>query len=183
MAILRLEGGTVLREGDAIAAQLSPLGITLKHWPVGVDPTLKAYLAQPALDDVAKEKVLSGLESYFTQLQTEGGYQTRDLIVLHPQLENLDTLLAKFSRPHTHDDDEVRYVIDGEGIFGFVYPDGRQLELTVEAEDYINVPAHTEHWFYLTSARRIKAVRYFSGTEGWVPHYTQTEIRLQPVAV
>ncbi|MGB8700829.1 MAG: cupin, partial [Thermosynechococcaceae cyanobacterium] len=95
----------------------------------------------------------------------------------------LDTLLAKFNRPHTHADDEVRYIVDGEGIFGFIAPDGTQLELTVQVEDYINVPARTEHWFYLTPSRRIKAVRYFSGTEGWVPNYTDTAIRMQPIAV
>jgi len=73
----------------------------------------------------------------------------------------------------------VRYVIDGEGIFGFVRPDGKQMELTIQPEEYINVPAGTEHWFYLTNARRIKAVRYFTTTEGWVPEYTETEIRMR----
>jgi 1,2-dihydroxy-3-keto-5-methylthiopentene dioxygenase len=95
---------------------------------------------------------------------------------LHPETPNLDTLLSKFERCHTHADDEVRYIIDGEGVFGFVRPDGSQVELTVQAEEYINVPAGTEHWFHLTDYKRIKAIRYFSGTEGWVPEYTDTEI-------
>ncbi|MEC4818987.1 MAG: hypothetical protein SAK29_37790 [Scytonema sp. PMC 1069.18] len=45
----------------------------------------------------------------------------------------------------------------------------------IQPEEYINVPAGTEHWFYLTSAQRIKAVRYFTGTQGWVPQYTGKE--------
>jgi len=48
----------------------------------------------------------------------------------------------------------------------------------VHAGDYIHVPAGTEHWFVLTPARRIKAVRYFVTTEGWVPRYTDTAIRV-----
>ena len=93
------------------------------------------------------------------------------LIVLHPEIPNLDAMLAKFNPIHTHSEDEVRYIVDGEGIFGFVRPDETQVELTVQPEEYINVPAGTEHWFCLTAARRVKAVRYFTGTEGWTPEY------------
>jgi 1,2-dihydroxy-3-keto-5-methylthiopentene dioxygenase len=135
-------------------------------------------LAQAALSETEKEQVLAALDCYFAQLQQEAGYQARDLIVLYPDLPNLDDLLIKFERCHTHADDEVRYIIDGEGVFGFVLPDGSQGELTVQAEEYINVPAGTEHWFHLTPARRIKAVRYFTSTAGWVPEYTETAIRI-----
>jgi 1,2-dihydroxy-3-keto-5-methylthiopentene dioxygenase len=46
----------------------------------------------------------------------------------------LNTLLSKFNRCHTHADDEVRYIIDGEGVFGFVRPDGSQVELTITSK-------------------------------------------------
>jgi 1,2-dihydroxy-3-keto-5-methylthiopentene dioxygenase len=72
--------------------------------------------------------------------------------------------------------------VDGEGIFGFVCPDKTQMELTIQPEEYINVPAGTEHWFYLTPLRRIKAVRYFVDTSGWTPEYTDTALRMQAVA-
>jgi 1,2-dihydroxy-3-keto-5-methylthiopentene dioxygenase len=127
--------------------------------------------------------VLQGLDHYFAELQTAAGYTSRDLIVIHPDVPNLDTMLAKFDRVHTHADDEVRYIVEGEGIFGFVRPDRSQVELTVQAEEYINVPAGTEHWFYLTDRRRVKAVRYFIGTEGWVPEYTETAIKFREAAI
>jgi 1,2-dihydroxy-3-keto-5-methylthiopentene dioxygenase len=103
--------------------------------------------------------------------------------VLHPEVPNLDALLSKFNSCHYHADDEVRYIVAGEGIFGFVRPDGSQVELTVQPEEFINVPANSEHWFYLTPAKRIKAVRYFTTTEGWTPEYTSTEIKFHTVAV
>ena len=180
MAILQLENGTVYRDLKDIAQQLASLNIQLNRWPVGDDPNLHHLLAKKSLNEDEKEKVLAALDGYFEQLKQTAGYQSRDLIVLHPEVPNLDALLEKFERIHTHPDDEVRYIIDGEGVFGFVLPDGSQVELTVEAEEYINVPVGTEHWFHLTEKRRIKAVRYFSGTEGWVPLYTGREIRLQP---
>ncbi|HEY9709205.1 MAG TPA: hypothetical protein V6D48_13465, partial [Oculatellaceae cyanobacterium] len=130
-----------------------------------------------------KEQVLQALDGYFEELKQSSGYESRDLIVLHPEVPNLDALLSKFSRCHYHADDEVRYIVAGEGIFGFVRPDGSQVELTVQPEEYINVPANTEHWFCLTSSKRIKAVRYFTTTEGWTPEYTDTQIKFHPAAL
>jgi 1,2-dihydroxy-3-keto-5-methylthiopentene dioxygenase len=183
MANLRLENDTTLTDLDAIAAELAPLNIQLSHWPVGDDALLQALLQKAALDDSEKEQVLQRIDRYFQQLKAAAGYTCRDLVVLHPNVPNLDTMLAKFNKVHTHADDEVRYIVEGEGIFGFVQPDGTQVELTVQPEEYINVPAGTEHWFYLTETKRIKAVRYFIGTEGWVPEYTGTPIKLSQPAV
>lgn len=169
MAILRLENGQNLTDLESIGTQLAGLKVQLNHWPTGEIPLLQL----PGLEEEQKETVLRSLDHYFESLQASDGYQSRDLIVLHPETPNLEGLLAKFSRPHTHADDEVRYIVDGEGVFGFVCPDGAQMELTIQAEEYINVPAGTEHWFYLTNLRRIKAVRYFCGMDGWVPEYTE----------
>lgn len=177
MALIRRDDDTVIESAEAIARALEPLGVTLAEWPLGSDPELRALLGQVALADDEKARVLAGLDGYFVELKARLGYQARDLIVLHAGVPGLPELLAKFERCHTHDDDEVRYIVDGEGVFGFVCPDGRQLELTVRAGEYINVPANTEHWFHLTHCRRIKAVRYFTNTAGWVPVYTGTAIR------
>jgi 1,2-dihydroxy-3-keto-5-methylthiopentene dioxygenase len=182
VAILCLEDGTRYTQLDDITRELAPLHVQLSYWPVGDNAALQHLLAQDALSDHEKEQVLQGLDSYFRQLQQTAGYQTRDLIVLHPDVPNLDTLLARFDRCHTHADHEVRYIVAGEGIFGFVRPDGSQIELTVQAEEYINVPAGTEHWFYLTAAKRVKAVRYFTTMEGWTPEYTDTPIRFRLAA-
>jgi 1,2-dihydroxy-3-keto-5-methylthiopentene dioxygenase len=183
MAILKLENGTTHTHLADISCELAPLNIQLNYWSVGEDPQLRQLLARESLEIAGKERVLVALDSYFEQLKQTGGYQSRDLIVLHPGIPNLDEMLAKFDRIHTHADDEVRYIVDGEGIFGFVRPDGSQVELTVQPEEYINVPAGTEHWFYLTPVRRVKAVRYFIDTAGWVPQYTETEIRFRQSAI
>ena len=183
MAILRLENGTTYTQLSDIARELAPLNIQLKRWPVGDSEEIRNLLAQDVLSDVEKEQVLQALDSYFEELKQTAGYHSRDLIVLHPETTNLDAMLSKFYQSHTHADDEVRYIVAGEGIFGFVRPGGDQVELTVQPEEYINVPALSEHWFYLTASRRIKAVRYFNGTEGWVPEYTGTGIRSRLAAV
>jgi 1,2-dihydroxy-3-keto-5-methylthiopentene dioxygenase len=183
MAILQLEDGKTYTKLEDIARELAPLNVQLNHWTVGEKAQIRQLLEQEILTEAEKEQVLESLDHYFQQLQQTADYQSRDLIVLHPNTPNLDTLLSKFNRCHTHADDEVRYIIDGEGIFGFVRPDGSQVELTIQPEEYINVPAGTEHWFYLTDRRRVKAVRYFTTTEGWVPEYTNTEINFRSPTV
>ena len=180
MAQLRESDGTLRATTADIAVALAPVGVRLERWPVGGGREVEALLARAALDDAEKERLLQALDRYFEKLVSEAGYKARDLIVIHPELADLEAMLARFDRCHTHDDDEVRYIIDGEGVFGFVRPDGSQVELTVSREDYIQVPAGTEHWFRMTAARRIKAVRYFTTTEGWTPRYTATPIRLAP---
>ena len=180
MAVLQLENGKTLTDLMEIGQHLAVLNIQLKQWPVGGDAVTQTLLAQPNLQDDEKEQVLRALDHYFERLEA---FHARDMIVLNPKTPNLEGMLAKFSRPHTHADDEVRYIVDGEGVFGFVCPDGTQMELTIQPCEYINVPAGTEHWFYLTPQRRIKAVRYFVDTLGWTPEYTNTEIRMQAVTV
>jgi len=179
MAILHLEDGTIYSDLKDISRELAPLNVELKKWSVGEDSQLRSLLAKEALNEEEKEQVLQGLDTYFQQLQQTQGYQSRDLIVLHSQIPQLDTLLSKFDRCHAHADAEIRYIVDGEGVFGFVRPNGSQVELTIQPEEYINVPAGTEHWFRLTNSKRIKAIRYFTTTEGWTPEYTNTEIRFQ----
>lgn len=183
MAILRLEDGTTYTRLEEIGQTLATLNVALNRWPVGNDPEIRGLLAKDALTDEEKEQVLRSLDSYFEQLKQTQGYQSRDLIVLHPQIPNLDQMMSKFEPCHTHADDEVRYIIAGEGVFGFVLPDGKQAELTIQPEEYINVPAGTEHWFHLTEAKLVKAVRYFVTTAGWIPEYTTTKIRFPALAV
>jgi 1,2-dihydroxy-3-keto-5-methylthiopentene dioxygenase len=176
MAILRLEDGTTYTELADISRELAVLNVALNSWSIE-NPETRRLLARAVLSEEETEAVLKSIDNYFEQLKEKYGYQARDLIVLHPDTPNLDTLLAKFDRCHTHADDEVRYIIEGEGVFGFVFPDGSQAELTIQPEEYINVPANSEHWFHLTDTKRVKAVRYFTTTEGWVPEYTDTVIR------
>lgn len=177
MAILRFEDGTTYTKLEDISKALAPLNVALNYWTVGDHRETRRLLDKAALSDEEKEAVLQALDGYFEELKQKEGYQARDLIVLHPNIPNLDAMLSKFQECHTHADDEVRYIVDGEGVFGFVLPDGSQVELTIQSEEYINVPANTEHWFHLSEKKRIKAVRYFITTEGWIPEYTKTVVR------
>ncbi|MFT7518020.1 MAG: 1,2-dihydroxy-3-keto-5-methylthiopentene dioxygenase [Kiritimatiellia bacterium] len=178
MAKLFLEDGSVVTDFDTVAATLRTIGYNLQTWSVGDDEALAALLQKDALSTEEKEQVLDTLDHYFQTLKTDKGYAARDLVVLHPAIPGLDEKLKTFATPHTHTDDEVRYVIDGDGVFGLVLSDGEQAEIMVERQEYLSVPANAEHWFRLSSSKRIKCIRYFAENPVWQADFTETKIRI-----
>lgn len=104
-------------------------------------------------------------------LKEARGYVEQDIVELEPGTPNLDALCDKFIGEHLHTDDEVRYVLEGEGIFDLRSKDDRWMRVTVEPGDLIVVPANLHHRFLLTSRKQIRCVRLFKDSSGWVPHY------------
>ncbi|PYX50947.1 MAG: hypothetical protein DMG76_33390 [Acidobacteria bacterium] len=51
------------------------------------------------------------------ELKRRGGYVTAGAIDVSPETPNLEVMLAKFNREHWHDEDEVRFIIHGPGLF------------------------------------------------------------------
>ncbi|MCB9718896.1 MAG: cupin domain-containing protein [Myxococcales bacterium] len=128
---------------------LAAVGVLYEH--LIVDPV--AY--QPPLD----------------RLKAARGYVEQDVIELHPQTPKLDEICAKFIDEHLHTDDEVRYVLEGEGIFDIRSSDDRWMRVTVTEGDLLVVPANLHHRFLLTERKHIRCVRLFKDSAGWVPHY------------
>jgi 1,2-dihydroxy-3-keto-5-methylthiopentene dioxygenase len=114
------------------------------------------------------------LEAYEQPLDVfmrENGYVTRDEIQLSPATPNLAAIEAKFDREHLHTDDEVRYVLEGEGIFDIRSEDDRWMRVVVTAGDLISVPKDRHHRFMLTELKQIRCARLFVDVSGWTPHY------------
>ncbi len=177
MARIIFPDQTDTRDLPVIQKILAALDITLHNWPVPAMQRHHELLEKAVLDDGEKQELLSAVDDRFETLKREAGYTTRDMIVIHENIPGLAEMLAKFEKIHYHTDDEVRYILAGKGYFGFVGPQGSQFMLEVVAGDYINVPAKTEHWFVLRGSPRIKAVRYFIDTSGWVPVYTDRALQ------
>ena len=96
------------------------------------------------------------------------------MIDVKPTTPGLEGMLAKFRREHWHDEDEVRFIIEGRGIFHIHPREGAVLAIEVEAGDLIRVPRGTWHWFDLCADRRIRAIRLFQDPSGWTPRYTDS---------
>ena len=113
----------------------------------------------------------SGYQPTLDRLKTEAGYIEQDQVELLPDNPKLDEICAKFVDEHLHDDDEVRFVLEGAGVFDIRSTDDRWMRVTVEAGDLIVVPAGRYHRFFLTEANHIRCVRLFKDASGWVPKY------------
>lgn len=105
------------------------------------------------------------------ELKEERGYIHQDIVALSPDTPELEALMAKFDGEHLHEEDEVRFVLEGAGIFDIRSSSDEWMRVVVEAGDLIVVPKDRHHRFELTAEKTIRCVRLFQDTSGWVPHY------------
>jgi 1,2-dihydroxy-3-keto-5-methylthiopentene dioxygenase len=149
-----------------IAARLHDVGIQYERWSAD----------RPLADDAPADEVLAAYAGPIETLKAQGGYVTADVIDLHPHTANLDAMLARFNREHWHDEDEVRFIVAGRGVFHLHPQGGPVLAIEVVTGDLVRVPRGTHHWFDLCGERRIRAIRLFQDPSGWTPHYTETGV-------
>jgi 1,2-dihydroxy-3-keto-5-methylthiopentene dioxygenase len=157
---------TTITERDAIAGYLNRYGIDYEQW----------MPAHAVATDAPAEEILRAYANEIDELKTLGGYVTADVIDVSPETPGLEAMLAKFNREHWHDEDEVRFIIAGHGLFHIHPKAGPVVAIEVEAGDLIRVPRGTWHWFNLCADRRIRAIRLFQDMAGWTPLYTDTGV-------
>ena len=151
---------------EAIAAYLNERGIDFERWNSDID----------AGADASAEQVLAAYVGKIDELKARGGYVTADVIDVKPDTPGLDGMLARFNSEHWHDEDEVRFIVEGRGLFHIHPTSGPVFAIEVEAGDLIRVPRGTHHWFDLCADRRIRAIRLFQDPSGWTPHYTHSGV-------
>jgi 1,2-dihydroxy-3-keto-5-methylthiopentene dioxygenase len=161
-----------LTEPGAIKAFLAARGVDFEVWPMPEEALALAGRRDPTADD--KDRLLALFADALREKADSAGYRSADVVVIRPHFPQVDEALARFDRVHFHDDDEVRAIVGGEGVFGFVDDDGRQFEVRLGAGEYISLPAGMWHWFYCTEARDVTALRLFRDVPAWVPHYRPT---------
>ena len=179
MAVLQLEDGRTYTDIGAIASQLAVLNIQIDRLPKNENPAVLELLAQDILNATEKQQILAVFKTEFAYFKRASGCQWCDLKVLHPGSPQIYALMTQSNRTHTHTDAEVIHILAGECIFGFVYANGSQVQLMLQAAEYIKVPANTEHWFYLTPLLYLKAVQYYTTAQGWVPQYTNRKVTIE----
>ena len=159
--VIIAEENRTLSDVQEIRDFLAPFGIWYEHWPV------EGRLPQNATN----EQILEEFSAEIQSLKDRGGFVTADVINVNRETPNLDAMLAKFDKEHTHSEDEVRFTVAGRGLF-HIHPDtGPVFAVEVESGDLINVPNGTKHWFNLCDDRAIRCIRLFEDAAGWTPHY------------
>ena len=150
---------------ERIVAELCRRGIGFERWPA------ERNLAQGA----DQASILWAYRDEIERVQRTGGYATVDAIRITPDHPERGSLRRRFLDEHTHAEDEVRFFVEGQGLF-CLHIGGEVLLTRCERGDLIRVPAGTRHWFDMGSAPRFCALRWFNNTEGWVAKYTGSDI-------
>ncbi|HEX5647675.1 MAG TPA: hypothetical protein VFX56_11950 [Nitrospira sp.] len=159
--------GILLTDAGEISRFLRTRGIRYEHRP-----------AESFHADGTDSEVLQGNDPWLKPFMEQHGYRTADVIRVTPATPNLPAIREKFFREHTHSEDEVRFFVEGEGLFWFHQdiPDADVFSVRCSAGDLLAVPADTKHWFDLGLEPRVCAIRIFTDQAGWVPHYTHSGI-------
>ena len=151
---------------EAVRQCLAGIGIEYERWTP----------SQGLSADSRAEEVLAAYSQEIDRLKAGGAYATADVIDVKPETPELEAMLAKFNREHWHDEDEVRFIIEGRGLFHIRPRQGPVIAIEVEPGDLIRVPRGTWHWFDLCADRRIRAIRLFQNPTGWTPYYTASGV-------
>jgi len=156
------------RDAVAISEFLRQRGIWFDQWAAPVQLAV----------DADQETVLAAYADVLQPFMAHNGYHVADVININAQTPNYEAVRAKFLSEHTHTEDEVRFFVDGRGLFWFHLDDASPVfNVLCEAGDLISVPAGTRHWFDAGAENpHVKAIRIFIDMSGWVPHYTGSEI-------
>lgn len=155
-----------IAEFGEIKAFLATIGIGFERWDTSHDLS----------DAVPSETILESYAAEINALKESGGYQAADVIDVRPETPNLQVMLDKFNREHWHEEDEVRFIIEGHGVFHINPQTSPVVAVEVERGDLLRVPAGTRHWFDLCGDRRIRAIRLFQDPSGWTPRYTESGV-------
>lgn len=150
---------------DEIAEKLSARGVRFERWEADRD------LGR----DPAPETVINAYQHAIDKLVTEKGYQSWDVISLRADNPQKEALRVKFLNEHTHGEDEVRFFVEGAGLF-CLHIEDQVYQVLCEKNDLISVPAGTPHWFDMGSEPNFTAIRIFDNPEGWVAQFTGSEI-------
>ncbi|KAJ5484959.1 ARD/ARD family protein [Penicillium diatomitis] len=135
--------------------KLASLGVTYHHCP-----TIEA------VDAIAKER----------------GYKNRDQVCVSPQAmgDIYEEKVKMFFAEHLHEDEEIRYILDGEGYFDVRGQGDEWIRIDLVKEDMIILPAGIYHRFTTDAQNYVKAMRLFQDEPKWTPLNRSDEVDVNP---
>lgn len=154
-----------LTDKAAMARVLASAGIRYEQWQAN----------QALSDDPQQDEVIQAYQADIDRLIADEGYQTVDVVSMVPDHPEKTAFRQKFLHEHRHSEDEVRFFVEGQGLFT-LHINGKVYEVLCSKGDLISVPANTPHWFDMGPEPRFVAIRLFNNPDGWVANFTGSDI-------
>ncbi len=157
----------LLSTGDRaeMAAELARIGVGFEQWQA----------TRPVVPGDPPEAIMQAYRSDIDRLVAARGFRSVDVVSIAPDHPERDAMRGKFLDEHFHKEDEVRFFVAGSGLFT-LHVDDKVYEVLCEAGDLIAVPDGTTHWFDMGPEPSFVAIRFFTEPDGWVGHFTGTDI-------
>ena len=146
---------------DGIANRLHAVGVLFERWRANCE--LGA--------DATQDEIIGAYRDSVERLMQHYNFKSADVISLTPAHPDKAALRKKFLDEHVHSDFEVRFFVEGRGLF-YIHADHKVYAILCERGDLLSVPANTPHWFDLGAEPELKCIRLFTTPEGWVANYT-----------
>lgn len=153
---------------NEIAEQLNAIGVQFERWQASAE----------FAEEADSETVLAAYHESIEQLKQDYRFRSVDVIALRPNHPDKAAFRQKFLDEHTHDDFEIRFFVEGSGLF-YLHVDDKVYAALCEQGDLISVPANTPHWFDMGENPNFKCIRFFTTEEGWMASFTGDDIAKQ----
>ncbi len=153
------------QDGALIADELKKIGVTFERWQA----------AHEVAPGASQDEVFAAYRADIDRLVAERGFKSVDVASIAPDNPNRAELRKKFLDEHFHKEDEVRFFVAGSGLFTLHVGD-KVYEIECVKDDLIAVPDSTTHWFDMGEEPSFVAIRFFTEPDGWVGHFTGTDI-------
>ena len=146
---------------NVIHDTLKEIGVRFERWDASV--TLP--------EGADQEAVLAAYSASIEALKNQHGYTTADVVSLTSDHPDKQAFREKFLSEHRHSEDEVRFFVQGHGLF-CLHSDNQVFAVHCQAGDLISVPDNMPHWFDMGSEPNFTCIRIFTNTEGWIARFT-----------
>jgi 1,2-dihydroxy-3-keto-5-methylthiopentene dioxygenase len=157
--------GETFVDFSVLQKQLNKIGVQFERWVADSELSL----------DADQEAVIAVYSNSIEKLKKQYGFKSVDVINLQPNHPDKVAFRQKFLAEHIHDDFEVRFFIEGRGLF-YLHTEGKVYVVLCEKGDLISVPANTKHWFDMGENPYFKCIRLFTKEDGWVAEFTGSDI-------
>ncbi|KAF2810982.1 1,2-dihydroxy-3-keto-5-methylthiopentene dioxygenase [Mytilinidion resinicola] len=98
-------------------------------------------------------------------------YKNRDTITISPTTMGAayEEKVRNFFHEHLHEDEEIRYILDGGGYFDVRSEGDEWVRIKLEKHDLMIMPAGIYHRFTTDTENYTKAMRLFKEDPKWTP--------------